>query len=114
VTGALVPLLAGDNWGTSVSGRGLQSRRGHGRELQPERGRPDFFKSTGIRLIAGREFTRADTLGAPKVAIVNEAFARKFNLGANPSQAHGAVGAANAAKLDIEIVALRRTRSTAK
>ncbi len=35
----------------------------------------------GIRLLAGREFTRADVLGAPKVAIVNEAFVRKFNLG---------------------------------
>jgi predicted permease len=38
----------------------------------------------GIRLLAGREFTRADTLNAPKVAIVNQAFARKFNLGDNP------------------------------
>ena len=31
--------------------------------------------------MAGREFTRADAAGAPKVAIVNEAFAKKFNLG---------------------------------
>ena len=35
----------------------------------------------GIPLLAGREFTRADALGAPKVAIVNEAFAKKFKLG---------------------------------
>ena len=32
-------------------------------------------------MLAGREFTLADALGAPKVAIVNEAFAKKFNLG---------------------------------
>jgi predicted permease len=35
----------------------------------------------GIPLISGREFTRADSLKAPKVAIVNEAFAKKFDLG---------------------------------
>jgi ABC-type antimicrobial peptide transport system permease subunit len=32
-------------------------------------------------LLAGRDFTRADALGAARVAIVNEAFAKKFNLG---------------------------------
>ncbi len=37
----------------------------------------------GIPLMPGREFTRADAFGAPKVAIVNEAFAKKFNLGDN-------------------------------
>ena len=35
----------------------------------------------GVPLMAGREFTAADGLGAPKVAIVNEEFAKKFNLG---------------------------------
>jgi hypothetical protein len=34
--------------------------------------------------MAGREFTERDTLSSPKVAIVNEAFARKFFGGANP------------------------------
>jgi ABC-type antimicrobial peptide transport system permease subunit len=32
-------------------------------------------------MMAGRDFTRADVVGAPKVAIVNEAFVRKFKLG---------------------------------
>jgi ABC-type antimicrobial peptide transport system permease subunit len=32
----------------------------------------------GTRLIAGREFTDADNLSSPRVAIVNEVFARKF------------------------------------
>jgi predicted permease len=41
----------------------------------------DYFRTLGIPLIAGREFTRADAAGAPKVAVVNEAFAAKFNLG---------------------------------
>src|SRR5512133_499308 len=43
----------------------------------------DYFRTFGVALRAGREFTEADQLGAQRVAIVNEAFARKFNLGAD-------------------------------
>ena len=57
--------------------------------------------------MAGRDFTRADVLGAPKVAIVNQAFARKFNLGDHAVGARMSVGRAGAA-LDIEIVGLAR------
>ena len=45
---------------------------------------PDWFKTYGTRMVAGRDFTAADKRGAPNVAIVNEAFARKFTGGANP------------------------------
>ena len=66
---------------------------------------PDFFKTVGIPMLAGRDFTRSDVIGAPKVAIVNEAFAKKFNLGAQPGRpAHGK--AATRGKLDIEIIGL--------
>ena len=39
---------------------------------------PEFFATLGIPLVAGREFTSADALEAPKVAVVNETFARYF------------------------------------
>ena len=42
---------------------------------------PDFLRTLGIPLVSGREFTRADIEGAPKVAIVNEAFLQKFKIG---------------------------------
>jgi hypothetical protein len=45
---------------------------------------PGWFRTYGTPLIAGRDFTSDDTLGAPPVAIVNEAFARRFTNGANP------------------------------
>ncbi len=41
----------------------------------------DFLRTLGIPLLAGREFTRADIEGAAKVAIVNEAFLKKFKVG---------------------------------
>jgi predicted permease len=45
---------------------------------------PDYFKTLQIPVLAGREFDARDRAGAPNVAIVNEAFARKFLNGANP------------------------------
>jgi putative ABC transport system permease protein len=45
---------------------------------------PDYFKTLRIQLLAGREFDTRDRAGAPLVAIVNEAFARRFLNGANP------------------------------
>jgi hypothetical protein len=56
-----------------------------------------------VPLIAGREFTRADAIGAPKVAIVNQAFAKKFNLGGNPVGRRMDDGSK---KLDFEMVGL--------
>jgi putative ABC transport system permease protein len=45
---------------------------------------PEWFKTYGTRLIAGRDFNDGDKRGTPDVAIVNEAFARKFTGGLNP------------------------------
>jgi predicted permease len=43
-----------------------------------------YFETLGMPLIAGRTFTRRDDEAAPPVAIVNEAFVRRFFQGANP------------------------------
>jgi predicted permease len=45
---------------------------------------PDYFKTFGTPIIAGRDFSPADAAGRQRVMIVNEAFARKFFAGANP------------------------------
>jgi predicted permease len=44
----------------------------------------DYFRTLNIPVLAGRDFGDGDTVSAPKVAIVNESFARKFLDGANP------------------------------
>ena len=39
---------------------------------------PGYFATLGIRLLAGREFQSADAAGDGRVAIVNEAFSRRY------------------------------------
>ena len=43
-----------------------------------------YFDTMGISLLQGRNFVRTDDAGAPRVAIVNEHFARHYFPGANP------------------------------
>jgi putative ABC transport system permease protein len=42
---------------------------------------PDYFRTLRIPLLAGRTFRNDDVLGRPRVAIVNQEFARRFGLG---------------------------------
>jgi putative ABC transport system permease protein len=49
---------------------------------------PGFFRTVGVRLLAGRAFTDADVKGAPPVLIVNEAFAKNIFGAASPLGKH--------------------------
>jgi putative ABC transport system permease protein len=104
-TDSLVALLAGDSWGNDVAIEGFQAGPDTDTNARYNEVGPGYFRTLGVPLLAGREFTRADASGRPKVAIVNEAFARKFNLGPNPVGKH--VGN-RGGPLDIEIVGLVR------
>lgn len=102
-TGATVPLLAGSNEGRGVGVEGFDAGPDTDTDANLNEVAPGFFRVLGIPLLAGRDFTLADTAGAPKVAIVNERFAKKFGLGRD------AVGKRMSATntrgpLDIEIV----------
>jgi predicted permease len=46
--------------------------------------RENFLEAMGIPLLAGRSLSARDDARAPKVVVVNEAFARKFFPGENP------------------------------
>lgn len=45
---------------------------------------PDYFRTMMTPFVLGRDFDEHDNLSAPKVAIVNEAFAKKIFSGGNP------------------------------
>ncbi|HJZ78896.1 MAG TPA: ABC transporter permease, partial [Pyrinomonadaceae bacterium] len=45
---------------------------------------PDYFKSLDIPFASGRDFTSQDTIGSPRVIIINESMARYFFGPTNP------------------------------
>jgi predicted permease len=105
ITSASIPLIANAGTGNSVSVEGFEGGPGVDNGSRRNEVSPAFFRTLSIPLLAGRDFTDADTLGAPKVAIVNQSFVRKFNLGS------GAVGKRfsgypydNVRKVELEIV----------
>jgi len=104
VSAALIPVLANSNSSSSLAVEGFEAEPDTDTTASYNAIGPDYFHTLGIPLLAGREFTRFDTLDTPKVAIVNEAFARKFELGRDPIGRRMRVGAGD--ELDIEIVGL--------
>jgi putative ABC transport system permease protein len=45
---------------------------------------PNYFRSMGIRLLAGRDFAPPDTKDAPRVTVIDERLAREFWPGESP------------------------------
>ena len=81
VTDGLVPLLGGNNWGNKVHVQGFACGPDTDCSARFNEIGADYFKTFSVQLIAGREFTSADQLGAQRTAIVNEEFAKKFRMG---------------------------------
>ena len=67
-----------------VEAPGLEALSRVEREVYTNLVTPGWFDTLGTRLIAGRDVDARDRFGSPRVAVVNEAFARKFFRGANP------------------------------
>ena len=66
---------------------------------------PDYFRTVGLPLVAGRAFDARDRAGAPLVAIVNETFARRVWPGQNPVGQRLGVGVS---RRPLEVVGLAR------
>jgi predicted permease len=64
----------------------------------------DYFAALGIPLRAGRTFTKQDDTRSPLVVIVNESFARKFDLGMEVGKRVG--GGATPTSYPFEIVGI--------
>jgi predicted permease len=105
VTSSTVPLLGGNNRSRSVSVEGFRKVPDADDGSRYSDVGSNYFRVLGVPLLAGRDFTAADKTGATRVAIVNEAFARKFNLGRNAVGKHMSVYNDS---LNIEIVGLAK------
>jgi predicted permease len=76
--------FTGDGWGMTVKVDGYQSKEGEDMNPSVDGIGSRYFATMGVPLIAGREFNEQDTLGAPRVAIINQTMARYFFGDANP------------------------------
>ncbi len=104
-TAASTPLLAGSGQGTAVMVEGFEAGPAVNRSTRFNQIGTDYFRTLGIPVLAGRTFTASDARGAPPVAIVNEAFARRFGLEGDVVGRRLGRGGLDAA-LDTEIVGL--------
>src|SRR5262249_34054301 len=89
VTSSIVGLVSGGGGpANSITIDGFEP--GHDRDTTVQRNEvsPSFFKTLSIPLLMGRDLSDADTLNAPKVAVVNKSFLRKFDLGQNAIGKH--------------------------
>lgn len=104
VSASLLPILSSSEAGSNVLVEGVERKPGIDSDAQYNKVGPGYFRTLEIPLLAGREFTLADRTGAPRVAVVNEAFANKFGLG---QRAVGKrIGAQGAEEPDLEIVGI--------
>jgi predicted permease len=101
---ATVALLADSQWGTSVFAESFEPVQRSDQIVNANSVGAGFLATLEIPLLAGRNFTAADTLDRPLVAIVNESFVKRFGLGANPVGER--VSRESREQLDIEIVGL--------
>jgi predicted permease len=109
VTSSNVGLFAGDAvaelWETHVRVQGFPFGLDVDTNARFANVGADYFHTLGIPLVSGREFTQSDAERAPKVAIVNEKFIQKFNLG---NDAIGKRISTYGAPLDTEIIGVAR------
>jgi len=64
--------------GSNITLEGYKAGDDEDMDVSKDGASPNFFGTMGIPILAGREFTERDTAGAPKVVMVNEAFAKRF------------------------------------
>jgi predicted permease len=102
VTASMVPLLSGNNYGSNVSVDGFVAGPDTDTHSMFNEVGPGFFQFFGVPIVSGREFNSNDAPNSPKVAVVNEAFVRKFSLGQAAVGKRMQVGSGG--KNDIEIV----------
>ncbi|RPI57064.1 MAG: ABC transporter permease [Acidobacteria bacterium] len=108
VTQSTIPLLEGSDASANLTVQGFAAGPDTDTDASTSSIGSRFFSTLGIPLIAGREFTRADSSVSQHVAVVNESFARKFNLGPNAIGTRMELGRNDKPKFDIEIVGLVR------
>jgi putative ABC transport system permease protein len=89
VAPALYAPMTGDSWndGVRIEGRPEPPAK-EDNSAGWARVMPGFFETIGAKIVLGRPITEQDTAATRKIAVVNQAFARKFFKAQNPVGQH--------------------------
>ena len=103
---AVVPILSGDEWDSSMSVEGHHTKDGEDMQAFMNSLSPGYWKAMGAQLLEGRDFDERDSGSKTTVAIVNQKFAKHFFGDQDPIGRHIGFGGGPKSKLDIQIVGL--------
>jgi len=106
-----VALMTDSNNSSTVKVEGYEAKDGENMNPNFNAVAPEFFSTMGIPLVSGRDFAAADGPGAPRVAVVNETFARYFFQDKDPLGRRFSYGRDD--KMDVEIVGVARDGKSA-
>jgi predicted permease len=104
----VVPPLTFDEWDNSVTVKGYTAKPGENVSSHMNYVSRGYFATFRIPVYGGRDFTERDILGAPKVAVVNEKFARYYFGEHSAIGRRIGMGADLGTKTDIEIIGMVR------
>jgi predicted permease len=101
---AAVPILAGDEWDSSVAVEGHTAKDGEDMQAFMNALSPGYFTTMKIPLLEGRDFRQSDAGPDAKVAIVNRKFAEHYFKGRSAVGKRIGSGGGPRSKLDVEII----------
>ena len=104
VGGTSLAQLADDNHGGNVRVTGYTAPPDDDFDVKKEFISPPYLHTLKVPLLAGRDFTEADTATGRQVAVVNQAFVQHFCNGSIPSCLGRQMASKHNSKLDTEIV----------
>ena len=103
---AMVPVLSGDEWDSTMSVAGYHSKDGEDMQAFMNAVSPGYWKTMGEPLLEGRDFDERDQGEKVKVAIVNQKFARHFFGQQSPIGRYIGFGDGPKSKQEIQIIGL--------
>jgi putative ABC transport system permease protein len=77
-------LFSGGDSGATIEVEGYTPKADNDRGSALDVVGPGYFSTLGIRIALGREVLESDHAGAPKICVINEAFAKRFFERRNP------------------------------
>jgi predicted permease len=111
---ASMRILMDNEWDSSVTVEGYNAKPGEGPQPYMNSISPGYFQALGVPILAGRDFNLQDTErvrygpgefdSSPKVAIINEKFAKMYFEGRDPIGRRVGFGSDPGTKTPIEIV----------